>query len=193
MLRKGYESGLSKQQVANIFQNQKLLAEAHLSPFEAIDQYTGDRNGTMKTEFYNDCTSIPDPSELDASEKNLLILDDCYLGKQTKAMAYYSRGRHNSCDVLYIAQNYFSLPRHSIRENANLMILFPQDSKNLYHIYSDHCGDDMTFEEFKSFCRTVWKTRHNFITIDLTSEKLSGRYRQNLDRFYLPGIKEVHS
>ncbi len=192
VLKKGYEAGLSKQQVANVFGNQELLAKAHLSPLEAIDQYSGDRNGTIKTEFYSDCTMIPDPSELDAKEKNLLILDDCYLGKQTKAMAYYSRGRHNSCDVLYIAQNYFSLPRRSIRENANLIILFPQDLKNLNHIFTDHCDDDMTFEEFKSFCRKVWATRHNFVTIDLTSGKLAGKYRQNLDCFYLPGIKDSH-
>ena len=188
ILKKGYEAGLCKEQVANIFLHQKLLTTANLSPLEAIDQYSGVRSGTVKTDFYNDCTLIPDPSKLDSEEKNLLILDDCFLGKQNKAEAYYTRGRHNNCDTFYIAQNYFRLPRHSIRENTNIIILFPQDAKNLTHIHADHCDDDMTLDEFKKFCRKLWEVRHNFVTIDLTSEKLNGKYRKNLDCFYLPGI-----
>ena len=193
ILKKGYEKGLNKEQVANIFLHQNTLAKANLSPLEAIDQYSGVL-GTVdivKTDFYNDCSLIPDPNKLNVEEKNLLILDDCFLGKQNKAEAYYTHGRHNNCDTFYIAQNYFRLPRHSIRENANIIILFPQDTKNLVHIHADHCGDDMTLDEFKKFCRKVWETRHNFVTIDLTSEKLQGKYRKNLDCFYLPGIKDV--
>ena len=188
ILKRGYETGRSKVQVANIFLHQNALAKANLSPQEAINRYSGARTGTVKTDFYNDCTLIPDPSELNGEEKNLLILDDCFLGKQNKAEAYYTRGRHNNCDAFYIAQNYFRLPRHSIRENANIIILFPQDTKNLTHIHADHCGDDMSLDEFKKFCRKVWETRHNFITIDLTSGKMGGKYRKNLDCFYLPSM-----
>ena len=91
-----------------------------------------------------------------------------------------TRGRHNNCDTIYISQNYFRLPRQTIRENANFIILFPQDAKNLTHIYADHCDGDMSIEEFKKFCRRVWSTaKHNFVTIDLTSDKLNGKYRQN--------------
>ena len=43
--------------------------------------------------------------------KNLLLLDDCFLGKQNKDEAYYTRGRHNNCDTIYIAQNSFRLPQ----------------------------------------------------------------------------------
>ena len=82
-----------------------------------------------------------------------MILDDCFLGKQNKAESYYTRGRHNNCDTLYITQNYFRLPRQTIRENSNFIILFPQDTKNLNHIHADHCSD-ITSEEFKEFCKT---------------------------------------
>ena len=187
ILRKGYEDGLSKHQVANIFLYQKALERVQLSPLEAIDEYSGVRAGSIKANFYSDCSLIPDPSTLNVTEKNLLILDDCFLGPQSQAEAYYTRGRQNNCDTLYISQNYFRLPRQTIRENSNLIILFPQDSKNLTHIHADHCGDDMSLEEFKRFCRAVWEGRHhNFVTIDLTSGKLNGKYRRNLDCFYLP-------
>ena len=111
---------------------------------------------------------------------------DCFLGPQNKAEAYYTCGRQNNCDTFYISQSYFPLPRHSIRGNMNLLILFPQDVKNLSHIHADHCEGDMTLNEFKSFCKQVWSTLHNFVVIDLTKEKLNGKYRQNLDTFYFP-------
>ena len=189
ILKRGFESGLNKTQVSNIFLNQEVFTKINLSPLDAIDDYDGKRDNTVKVEFFSDCTQIPDPATLNVDDKNLLILDDCYLGRQNKIEAYYSRGRHNNCDTFYISQNYFRLPRQTIRENANLIILFPQDSKNLNHIHADHCNDDMTIAEFKTFCRTVWATKHEFVTIDLTSTSLNGKYRKNLDCFYLPGIK----
>ena len=191
LIRKGFEEGLSKRQVSNLFIQQDLLTRAGLSPLEAIEEYDGIKEGGITANFYDDCSAIPDPSCLNAAEKNLLILDDCFLGKQNKAEAYYTRGRHNNCDTFYISQNYFRLPRQTIRENSNFIILFPQDAKNLNHIYADHCSQDISREEFKDFCKKVWSAcHHSFITIDLTSSPLNVKYRKNLDCFYLPGINE---
>ena len=101
------------------------------------------------------------------NEKNLLILDDCFLGAQNKAEAYYTRGRHNNCDTFYISQNYFRLSRQTIRENANFIVLFSQDAKNLMHIHADHCDDDMSLNEFKAFCREAWNSgKHNFVAAE---------------------------
>jgi hypothetical protein len=187
ILKKGFEEGLSKRQVSNLFLQQDLLAKANLPPLDAIDEYNGVKEGGIKANFYGDSNEIPDPADLNPSEKNLLVLDDCFLGKQNKAEAYYTRGRHNNCDTLYISQNYFRLPRQTIRENSNFIILFPQDAKNLNHIYLDHCSSDgISKDEFKEFCKKVWKTKHNFVTIDLTSRAANGKYRKNLDCFYLP-------
>ena len=194
ILKKGFTDGLSKNQVSNLFHSQEVLTRVDLSPQEAIDTYSGVRSRSVKADFYDDCTSLPDPADLNANEKNLLILDDCFLGPQNKAEAYYTRGRHNNCDTFYISQNYFRLPRQTIRENANFIILFSQDAKNLMHIHADHCNDDMSLKEFKKFCRKVWDSgKHKFVTIDLTSEKLNGKYRKNLDCFYLPSIDTEHS
>ena len=113
--RKGFEDGLSKQQISNVFNSQEVLD----SPLIAIEKCTGVRNGKIRADFYNDCQNIPDPSALNPAQKNLLLLDDCFLGKQNKAETYYTRGKHNNCDTIYIAQNYFRLPRHTIRENSN--------------------------------------------------------------------------
>ena len=50
----------------------------------------------------------------------------------------------------------------------------------------------MSLNEFRQFCNGVWDAApHYFVTIDLTSGKLDGKYRENLDRFYLPGIHSI--
>ena len=185
IIKSGFEHGLEKEQIANVFMNQEQLLEAGISPFRAIEEYTGPKNNDITANFFTNCELIPDPSELDQDKKNLLILDDCYLGKQNKPEAYYSRGRHNNCDTIFLSQNYFRLPRQSIRENCNFLMLFKQDTRNIKHIHADHCSE-IVFEEFRDFCNEVWKTRHAFVTIDLTSNIENGKFRKNLSTFYIP-------
>ena len=186
ILEKGFAANLSKEQISNIFMNQHLLKQDPESLIQSFINENGTARGGIKANFYSDCSSIPDPAELNHNDKNLLILDDCLLEKQTKAESFYTRGRQNNCDTFYISQNYFRLPRHTKRENSNFIILFPQDAKNLTHIYADHCDDDMSIDEFKTFCRKTWSIQHNFVTIDLTSTSMNGKYRQNFDCFYFP-------
>ena len=87
ILRKGFEGGLSKQQTSNVFNSHEMLQSPHI----AIEKYSGVRNGEIRADFYDDCQNIPDPSALDPMQKNLLLSDDCFLGKQNKAEAYYTR------------------------------------------------------------------------------------------------------
>ena len=83
----------------------------------------------------------------------------------------------------YLAQNYFKRPRQTTRENANFICLFPQDLKNLNHIFGDHVGSDMTKEEFRQLCKAAWEKQHGFVIIDLSSKKHNGKYRSWLDEF----------
>ena len=144
VIKKGYEKGLSKIQLSNLFQNAE-------DPLSMIDHYKGKLLGGMKAEFNDNCDDIPDPKTLNPKLKNLIIFDDCYLGKQSTAGAYYSRGRHNSCDSVFLSQSYFALPRSSVRENTNFIILFPQNNKSVIHLHQDHCSE-LPFEEFRELC-----------------------------------------
>ena len=64
--------------------------------------------------------------------------------------------------------------------------LFPQDLKNLNHIFEDHVGRDMTNEEFRQLCKVAWEKQHGFVFIDLSSKKHNGKYGSGLDEFYKP-------
>ena len=140
----------------------------------------------IQCKFYETSEDVPDPRDVDKSMKNLMIFDDLQLEKQNKCESYYVRGRHSNVDCFYLAQNYFKLPRQTIRENANFICLFPQDLKNINHIYNDHVSSDLTKNEFMSLCKTAWQIPHGFVVIDLSSTKYNGKYRSALDTFYIP-------
>ena len=136
----------------------------------------------VKCNFFETASDVPDPRELNFEDKNSMIFDDLLLERQE---CYYIRGRHSNVDCFYLSQNYFKLPRQTIRENANFICLFPQDLKNINHIYNDHVREDMSKEEFKKFCRECWKRPHGFAVIDLTSKKDAGKYRDGFDNFFI--------
>ena len=102
---RGLDAGLSKQQISNLFSS--LGALGNISPLTAIEKWC---NGKIRADFYHDRQDIPDPSALDPTQKNLLLVDNCFLGKQNKAEEYYTQGRYRNCNTIYIAQNYFWLP-----------------------------------------------------------------------------------
>ena len=99
-----------------------------------------------------------------------MVFDDLLLEKKT-CESYYVRGRHSNVDCFYLAQNYFKIPRQTIREDTNFICLFPQDLKNLNHIFEDHVGSDMTTEEFKKLCKIASEKQHGFVISDLSSKK----------------------
>ena len=64
IIKKGFELGLGKKQVSNLFKNQEFVA-----PFTALENYRGEALGEITAEFYEDCDAIPDPKALDPSKK----------------------------------------------------------------------------------------------------------------------------
>ena len=186
VLNAGFTKGFSKQQVSRIFDLQDELKEAGLGVEQFINEYDRSCGGGVAAQFLDNVDDIPDPIEYDPTRKNLLVLDDVMLGPQNKAEAYYTRGRQNNVDTIYISQNYFRLPRQTVRENANIIMLFKQDAKNLNHIYQDHCTD-ISFEEFSDFCNDVWSNgKHHFVTINLSCPTNNGKYRRSLRKCWIP-------
>lgn len=189
IIKKSFEEGLPKQCILNVFNlNEEIVKQDDVGVDYVITEMGKQLKvkSDIKVEYFEEAEDVPDPKELNKEDKNLLIFDDLILAKQNKIEDYYTRGRHSNVDCIYLSQNYFKLPRQTIRENANLFRLFPQDLKNVNHIFNDHVSDDMSKDEFRSFCRSSWKGAHSFVTIDLSSQPDRGRYRKNFDEFYIP-------
>ncbi|KAK9738175.1 hypothetical protein QE152_g10040 [Popillia japonica] len=86
---------------------------------------------------------------------------DCFYLSQTYAKVPKHLIRDN---CFYLSQTYAKVPKHLIRDNANIIVLFKQDDLNLKHVYTDHVGTDMSFEQFKDMCSLCWKEPYSFIT-----------------------------
>lgn len=188
IIKKAFEEKLSKEAIIRLFDNQDEIMALNVSPACIVEEMakTSDKPADIECKFFETSDDVPDPRDLKSTNKNLMIFDDLQLEKQNKCETYYIRGRHSNVDCFYLAQNYFKLPRQTIRENANFICLFPQDLKNINHFYNDHVSTDMPKEEFRQFCKEAWERPHGFVVIDLTSEKDNGKYRSGFDCFYIP-------
>ena len=142
-----------------MFENQNEITAFRISPIlvvEEIAKEIRDKSDVVCI-FYQSAEDVPDPRELSSEKENLMVFDDLLLEKQNTCESYYVRGRQSNVDCFYLAQNNFKLPRQTIRENATFICLFPQDLKNLNHIFDDHVGSDMTKGEFRQLCKTSWE------------------------------------
>ena len=138
---------------------------------------------TRSPEQYNKI-EIEDVSvEEDLGDKSIqdfqnccVVFDDMLDSNQKLIDPFFTRGRHNDLDVYYLSQSYFDLPKRTIRNNSNIIILFQQTLKDVEHIYRDIAGFDMSNDEFKSLCREAWRDPYNYLLINRLEDKNGSKY-----------------
>lgn len=131
---------------------------------------------------YENSEDVPSPET--AKRNSIMIFDDVACDSQNRMRAYFSMGRHKNVDCFYLAQSYTRIPKHLLRDNVNLLVLFKQDDLNLKHVYDEHVNNDMSFIQFKDLCNDCWKGgRYNFVVICKDFDLNSGRYRCGLDTY----------
>lgn len=143
-----------------------------LEPIDGIGFYT----------FSSSDTVIP-PNE--AEKNSIMIFDDVICDKNQENMKnYYCLGRHRNIDCFYLTQTYTKVPKHLIRDNCNLLVLFRQDDTNLKHVFTDMgIACDMKFDQFKTYCLECWRDNYGFAVIDLDSSINNGRYRKGFSSY----------
>ena len=65
--------------------------------------------------------------------KGSIVIFDDMLGARNSSQIdeFFTRGRHEDLDGYYISQSYFALPRQSIRNNSDRLILFKQTLRDV--------------------------------------------------------------
>ena len=127
---------------------------------------------------------ILSPDHVKAS--SIMVFDDIACEKQAMVREYFSMGRHFDVDSFYLCQSYAQIPKHLVRDNLNMLILFQQDTLNLRNIYNSHVNADMDFETFQLMCRRCWARKHEFLLINKDVKVRKGRYRRGSNTFILP-------
>ena len=124
-----------------------------------------DEVGDISCEFFEDPADIPDPKVFSKEDRNLIIFDYIMTDKNQSAPgAFFTRSRHNNIDCIYISQNYYHLPRHTIRSNSNFLILFnldPVDTDNLYRD-SGASVDFKDINKFRQFYERAWSKEYGY-------------------------------
>ena len=109
---------------------------------------------------------------------SIVIFDDMLGAKNSSQIdELFTRGRHEDLNVYYISQSYFGLPRQSIRNNSDILILFKQTLRDVQSRYYDIGAYDMKYDEFKEMCHKAWDEKYNYLYIDMTKNKNEGKYR----------------
>ena len=113
------------------------------------------------------------PSDLNKIKKNLIIFDDCVTEKNQEIMsAYYTRGRHNNCNSIYLSQSWFDLPKKTIRNNSNFIILFKLNKRDKDLIYSDLFSNTLEKEDFTFIINKQWNTKYKYIAFDREEDQI---------------------
>ena len=99
----------------------------------------------------------------------------------------FKRGRHNNLSIFIISQDYYELPKKTIRANCNIFhLLKPNNYFDVRNIYQDKASMDMMLNEFKLLTSICWNKNHQPLTIDMTKDKYQGRYRLGLNSIFVP-------
>jgi len=133
--------------------------------YGAMDKMLKYQTGkTMKTaHFLYADDEIVNPNTLDRKKNHIMIFDDVMLKDQTQIKKYFCLDRHSNVNKFYLCQSIHAIAKHCIRQNANMFILFHQDSKTLKYFHETHCNGDMDFKEFTLFCDHAWEKKHSFV------------------------------
>ena len=107
--------------------------------------------------------TIPKARSVQDFQNCCVVFDDMLDSNQKSIDPFFNRGKHNDLEVYYLSQSYFDLPKRTIRNNSNIIILFRQTLKDVEHIYRDIAGFDMSYDELKSLCRESWKEKYNYL------------------------------
>ena len=138
-------------------------------------------------ETYESIEELKFPQEYEHG--GIIILDDLNETEMNdpRVHAMSKRSRHNILTIFIISEDYFELPKRTIRANGNIYHIFkPNSFRNVLNPYQDKSSMDMTHDEFKLLTSTCWKEKYQPLTIDLAKDKYTARYRLGLNSIIFP-------
>ena len=166
----------------------KILNEEDIDiVFEELVNNTDFEKSDTEIETYESIEELNFPQEYD--DGGIIISDDLNEKEMNdpRVQAMFKRSRHNNLSIFIISQDYYELPKKTIRANGNIYHIFePNNFLDVRNIYQDKASMDMTLNEFKFLTSTCWNTNYQPLTIDMTKDKYQGRYRFGLNTMFVP-------
>ena len=155
-----------------------------------IEEIIADKDfqkSNFELEVFDNIEELKYPQEYD--NNSIIILDDLNQKEMDdpRVQAMFKRSRHNILSILIISQDYYELSKKTIRCNGNIYHIFkPNNFRDVVNLYQDKASMDMTLSEFKYLTSTCWNESFQPLTIDMTMDKYTGRYRLGLNSIFVP-------
>ena len=145
------------------------------------------QKSNTEIETYESIEELKFPQEY--IDGGIIILDDLNEKEMndSRVQAMFKRSRHNNLSIFIISQDYYELPKRTIRANGNIYHIFkPNNFLDVRNMYQDKASMDMTLNEFKYLTNICWDKKYQPLTIDMSKDKYTGKYRLNLNNLFVP-------
>ena len=137
-----------------------------------IEEIVNDKDfekSDTKIQTYESKEELKFPQEYEVG--GIIVLDDLNEKEMNdpRVQAMFKISRHNNLSIFIISQDYYELPRRTIRANCYIYhIIEPNKFLNVRSIYQDKTSMDMTLEEFKYLTSTCRNGKYQPLTTDMT-------------------------
>ena len=172
LLYHGYSNGLSKESIAAILLNQEQFKGVLIPTLCRRYAELHKQSGGVTCRLTDRTDDLIPPDKLDRSKKNLIIFDDCVTAANQAILgSYFIKGRHNSCNTIYLSQSYFGL-NQMIRLNTNILVLFKLSQRKKTDVFNSDIGKIIDKKDFDALTSNVWSKKHRYIVVNRESEKI---------------------
>ena len=103
-----------------------------------------------------------------------------------RVQAMFKRSINNNLSIFVISQDYYELPKRTIRANGNIYhIIKPNNFRDVQKLYQDKASRDLTLDDIRYLTTTCWYENYQSLTIDMTKDRYQGRYRLGLTSIFV--------
>ena len=146
-------------------------------------------------ETYETIEKVKNPGEHDSEKPIVFVLNDLN-AKETndpRVIAMFKRSRHSNLSIFIISQDYYELPKKTIRANRISYHMFkPNNFKDVQNLYQDKTSIAKTLTEIKSLTSTGWDQKYQPILFDMNKDKYTCRYRWELKSLFVLQISAFY-
>ena len=104
-----------------------------------------------------------------------------------RVQALFMRSRQKNISIFLISQDYYELPKCTIRANGKIYHIFkPNNFRDVQKLYKDEASMAMSINEFKILTSTCWNEKYQPLTLDMTRNRYQSCYRLGLNSIFFP-------
>ena len=101
--------------------------------------------------------------------------------------AMFKRSKHNKVIYFYNQPRLLWTTKTNYPHKWNIYHIFkPNKFKDVQNLYQDKASMDMSLNEFKYITCTCWNENYQPLTIDMTEDEYTRRYRLGLNSIFVP-------